>query len=132
MTCIHNVTLALLNRKKTFSMKTNLVPQVLMERAARRFKLLGEPVRLELLNQLNTHGEMTVQQLVEATGHQQANVSKHLGQMAEEGLISRRKEGLYSYYVISDPTLSALCMLMCSRLREEQEEEAAAVKAESA
>ncbi len=104
-------------------MKKKLVPQTLMERAARRFKLLGEPVRLGLLNQLNANGEMTVQQLVEATGQQQANVSKHLGQMADAGLVDRRKEGLYSYYYISDPTLAALCMLVCNRLRDEALEE---------
>lgn len=100
-------------------MKNDLVPHIMIERAARRFKLLGEPVRLELLNHLNTNGEMTVQQLVKATGYQQANVSKHLGQMAEEGLVVRRKKGLFSYYNIGDPTLSAMCMLVCSKIKEE-------------
>lgn len=100
-------------------MSDELVPDALLEHAARRFKILSEPVRLELLNQLQTHGEMTVSELVEATGHQQANVSKHLGMMAREGLLSRRKEGLYVFYDISDPTLSALCMLVCGRLRDE-------------
>ncbi len=98
-----------------------LVPQPMMEQTARRFKLLGEPVRLDLLNHLHTRGEMTVQQLVEATGYQQANVSKHLGQLAEEGLVVRRKEGLFSFFSISDPTLSALCTIVCSRIREEAE-----------
>lgn len=100
-------------------MEQALVPQEHLEKAARRFKILSEPVRLELLNQLQTRGEMTVSELVEATDHQQANVSKHLGMMAREGLLSRRKDGLYVYYDISDPTLSALCMLVCGRLREE-------------
>lgn len=100
-------------------MSDELIPDSLLENAARRFKILSEPVRLELLNQLQTHGEMTVSELVEATGHQQANVSKHLGMMAREGLLSRRKDGLYVFYDISDPTLSALCMLVCGRLREE-------------
>lgn len=96
-----------------------LLPKQMIEQVAQRFKLLSEPVRLELLNQLQVNGEMAVQELVEATGHQQANVSKHLGLMAREGLLDRRKEGLYAYYSISDPTLSALCMLVCGRLREE-------------
>ncbi len=103
-------------------MADELVPESLLENAARRFKILSEPVRLELLNQLQTHGEMTVSELVEATDHQQANVSKHLGMMAREGLLSRRKDGLYVYYDISDPTLSALCMLVCGRLRDESGE----------
>ncbi len=104
-------------------MMMKLVPKVLLEQAARRFKLLGEPVRLQLLNELHVNGERTVQQLVEATGYQQANVSKHLGQLAEVGVVSRRKEGLYSFYSISDPTLSALCTIVCSRIREEAETE---------
>jgi len=97
-----------------------LVPSDHMEAAARRFKLLSEPVRLELLNQMQRHGEMAVNELVEATGYRQANVSKHLGLLADENLVARRKEGLYVYYRISDPTLSALCMLVCGRLREEE------------
>lgn len=100
-------------------MSEELVPQTQIERAAQRFKILSEPVRLELLNQMQLHGEQTVSELVDATGHRQANVSKHLGLMAGEGLLNRRKEGLYVYYKISDPTLSALCMLVCGRLREE-------------
>lgn len=106
-------------------MGENLVPKTQIEKAARRFKLLGEPARLELLNQLQKHGEMAVNELVEATGYQQANVSKHLGLMAREGLLARRRDGLYVFYSISDPTLSALCMLVCGRLREEERDEAA-------
>ncbi|QXD17185.1 metalloregulator ArsR/SmtB family transcription factor [Rhodocaloribacter litoris] len=100
-------------------MRKAMVPESLLERAARRFKLLGEPVRLQLLNLLQQHGEMTVQALMEATGQKQANVSKHLGLMAKEGLLTRRKEGLNVYYSIADPTLSALCTLVCGQLRQE-------------
>lgn len=100
-------------------MKEELVPQAQMEQAAQRFKLLSEPVRLELLNQLQQHGEMAVNELVDATGYRQANVSKHLGLLADGNLVARRKEGLYVYYRISDSTLSALCMLVCGRLRTE-------------
>lgn len=101
-------------------MDKHLVPSSQLEKVAQRFKLLSEPVRLELLNQLQQHGEMAVNELVEATGYRQANVSKHLGLLADENLVARRKEGLYVYYRINDPTLTALCMLMCGRLREEE------------
>ncbi|WP_022835547.1 ArsR/SmtB family transcription factor [Salisaeta longa] len=102
-------------------MANTLIPADQIRLAARRFKILSEPVRLELLNQLQKKGEMTVSELVDATDHQQANVSKHLGLMAREGLLHRRKEGLYVHYSISDPTLSALCMLVCGRLRDESD-----------
>ena len=98
-----------------------LVPRTLLARAARRFRLLGEPARLELLNLLQSAGEMNVQDLVAATGQSQANVSKHLGLLLRERLIGRRQEGLFAYYRITDPALSAICMLMCGALREETE-----------
>jgi ArsR family transcriptional regulator len=100
-------------------MSQELLPEPLLERVARRFKILSEPVRLQLLNQLQVHGEMNVQQLVEATDQRQANVSKHLGIMKREGLVQRRKEGLHVYYSIDDPSIQALCLLVCGQLREE-------------
>ena len=100
-------------------MSKELLPEPLIEKVAQRFKVLSEPIRLQLLNQLQTNGEMNVQELMEATGHRQATVSKHLGLMAREGILKRRKEGLHVYYDISDPSISGLCMLVCARLREE-------------
>lgn len=96
-----------------------LVPPELLERAARRFRLLGEPVRLQLLSLLEARGEMNVQELVEATGEQQANVSKHLGLLAREGLVTRRRDGYYAYYSVCDPSLSGICLLVCGQLRGE-------------
>jgi signal transduction histidine kinase len=63
---------------------SQLLPDALIEQVAQRFKLLSEPMRLQLLNLLQVHEEMSVQEVVEATGHRQANVSKHLGLMARE------------------------------------------------
>lgn len=100
-------------------MAVDLVPEAMMEAVAQRFKLLGESTRLHLLNLLHTEGELPVQSLVERSGHQQANVSKHLGLMAKEGLVARRRDGLNVYYRIADPTVASLCMLVISRLRQE-------------
>jgi ArsR family transcriptional regulator len=100
-------------------MNRPLVPPDEIEAVARRFEVLGEPVRLELLSALRGAGEQTVSELVEATGYRQPNVSKHLGVMAEEGLLTRRRDGVHVYYALDDPTLGALCMLVSRRLREE-------------
>lgn len=93
-----------------------MVPLDLLKEAAHRFRLLGEPVRLQILNLLHAHGECHVQALVEATGQSQANVSKHLRLLLDEGLVARRQEGLYAHYSIDDPTLAALCLLVCGQL----------------
>ena len=49
-----------------------------LEMIAERFKLLAEPMRLKILHAL-WDGELTVGEIVTATGALQANVSKHLG-----------------------------------------------------
>ncbi len=98
-------------------MNQSLVPPDQLEAVARRFKLLGAPVRLELLNVIATEGEMSVGELVDATGHRQANVSKHLGLMADDGLLSRRRDGVHVFYALDDPTLGALCMLVQAQIR---------------
>ena len=106
-----------------------LVPGPLIDRIARRFKVLSEPVRLDLLNVLHTQGEMTVQDLVESTGHNQANVSKHLNLMANEGILSRNKEGLFVYYAIQDTTIQGLCLLVSGRIRQEIEQDQKTLRA---
>ncbi|MEM8486932.1 MAG: metalloregulator ArsR/SmtB family transcription factor [Bacteroidota bacterium] len=106
-----------------------LLPPLLIDRVARRFKLLSEPVRLQLLSVLHREKELTVQELVEATGQHQANVSKHLNLMAKEGILSRNKEGLFVYYAIKDTTISGLCLLVSGRIRQEIEQEQRRLKA---
>jgi len=98
-------------------MSQPLVPPDQREAVAQRFDVLGEPVRLELLAVLHAEGALSVGELVEATGHRQANVSKHLGLLAEEGLLDRTRDGVHVYYSIDDPTLSALCLLVTTQLQ---------------
>ncbi len=95
----------------------------MVERVARRLKVLGDPVRLQILNALRVHEELSVQELMDATGQRQANMSKHLGLMLREGIIARRKESINAFYTIKDPTLQGICLLVSNRLREEGETE---------
>lgn len=98
-------------------MKGPLVADELIEPASRRLKAIGDPVRMQLLNALHRQGEMNVQGLVDATGQRQANVSKHLGVLAREGLIRRRKEGVSAFYAIDEPSLQGICLLLSNSLR---------------
>ena len=54
------------------------LPDDLVELIARRFRVLGEPMRIRLLDRLR-EGEATVGELAEALDASQQNVSKHLG-----------------------------------------------------
>ncbi len=112
------------SRPKRPARSKQLSPAAL-ELIAARFRLLGEPMRLRLLNELRA-GERTVTQLITATEAGQANVSKHLGLLAEAGMVARRKDGLNVHYYIADESLFALCDLVCARLESELAEKTAA------
>lgn len=103
-------------------MAGQLSPEVL-ELIARRFRVLAEPARLKILNRLMV-GEQTVSELEDATGLNQANLSKHLQMLRSSGFVKRRKEGLFAHYRIADPTVEELCQIMCARLEDEAEEQA--------
>lgn len=104
-------------------MTSYLMPDDMLKRAARRLKMLSEPARLQILNQLQVHGEMCVQELVAATGQQQATISKHLGYLFQERIIKRRKDGQRVYYSIDDPSIGGICMLVCAGLQKSQSAE---------
>ena len=87
---------------------------------AERFRALGEPARLHILNALRT-GERTVGELAEATHLSTANVSKHLQLLHAAGFVTRRKEGLYVYYGLAGDDVFRLCDIMCGRLEVEAE-----------
>jgi DNA-binding transcriptional ArsR family regulator len=86
-----------------------------LDLVAARFRVLGEPVRLKLL-QLVCEREMSVTELVERSGAGQANVSKHLGILLEAGLVARRKEGLNVFYSMADESVMELCDIVCRSL----------------
>jgi len=83
------------------------------ELVAQRFRLLGEPMRLRILQALEG-GEQPVSAIVEALESSQPNISKHLQVLLQGGLIRRRREGLNIFYSIADPMVFRLCELVCS------------------
>ena len=99
--------------------KSTLSPEAL-ELVARRFRALGDATRLALLQALFVR-ERTVQELCALTGASQANASKHLALLFEQGLVARRRDGLFTRYRINDTTLQPLCRLVCDSLAERHE-----------
>jgi DNA-binding transcriptional ArsR family regulator len=91
------------------------VPKEVVLQVAEYFSVLGEPMRLKILNVLRD-GEKCVQDLVEATNTSQANVSKHLKVMMQAGILNRRSEGTLAYYSVQDDLIFELCNLVCDRL----------------
>jgi DNA-binding transcriptional ArsR family regulator len=91
--------------------KWNLnMPDEMLEAVSSRFKLLSEPMRLKILRVL-CEREHTVQEIVIKVNATQANISKHLALMHENGVVNRRKEGLKCYYRIADDSIVYSCYL---------------------
>ena len=94
------------------------VPEDLVELIARRFRAIGEPMRIRLLDRLRD-GEATVGDLSDAVGASQQNVSKHLAVLADAGVLGRRKEGNHVYYRIVDEGVLTLCEDVCGSLQQQ-------------
>jgi DNA-binding transcriptional ArsR family regulator len=97
------------------------LPAPLVELIAERFRVLGEPMRIRLLDALRD-APATVQELQRATGASQQNVSKHLGLLLRSGLVSRSKQGNFSLYAIADEGVFELCEEVCGGLRRQLDE----------
>jgi DNA-binding transcriptional ArsR family regulator len=97
------------------------LPAPLVEVIAERFRVLGEPMRIRLLDALR-EAPATVQELQVAIDASQQNVSKHLGVLLRSGLVSRRKEGNFSLYAIADEGVFELCEHVCGGLRRQLDE----------
>ncbi len=92
------------------------LPEPLIDLVAQRFRVLGEPMRIKLLDKLRD-GEATVGELQEALGASQQNVSKHLGVLHAAGLVTRSKHGNHTRYAIGDPEVFELCDQVCGGVR---------------
>jgi DNA-binding transcriptional ArsR family regulator len=92
------------------------LPEPLIELVAQRFRVLGEPMRIKLLDRLREQ-DATVGELQEALGASQQNVSKHLGVLHAAGMVTRTKDGNHTRYAISDPSVFELCDQVCGGVR---------------
>ena len=97
------------------------LPEQLVDLIAQRFRVLGEPMRIKLLDRLRD-GEATVGELQQALCASQQNVSKHLGVLLNAGIVARTKQGTSSLYSIADEGVFELCEQVCGGLRRQVSE----------
>ena len=101
----------------------NQVPEQAIDRVAAYFQALAEPTRLRILNLLRQH-EYNVGELAEACGYTAANMSRHLAVLMQQGFVKREGRGTTVYYQIADPTIYALCDLVCDRIQQQHQSQA--------
>ncbi len=93
------------------------LPDDLVELIAHRFRVIGEPMRIRLLDHLRD-GEASVTDLAEILDASQQNISKHLSLLADVGIVGRRKAGNHVYYRIVDEGVFALCDEVCGSVQQ--------------
>ena len=86
-----------------------------LQHVAAYFQALSEPTRLQILNLLRD-GERNVGALAQACGFTPANISRHLSMLVQQGLLEREHRGTAVYYRIADPSVYALCDLVCGNI----------------
>jgi ArsR family transcriptional regulator len=79
-------------------------------------KALSDPNRVKLLKLLQK-GEICVCKLQAALGIAQPTVSKHLKILEDAGLVSRRKEGLWAHYSLTDGSRSPYAASLLGNLK---------------
>jgi DNA-binding transcriptional ArsR family regulator len=89
----------------------------MIEQAAHRFALLGDPTRLRILRTVMERGELSVGAIAEVAGASRFNTSAHLNRLALGGLVARRREGSTVYYRVDDENLPRICDWMCDLLQ---------------
>ena len=94
------------------------LPDQAIDRVAHYFQALAEPTRLRILNLLR-EAEHNVGELAEACGYTAANMSRHLAVLMQQGFVKREGRGTSVYYQIADPTIYALCDLVCDRISQQ-------------
>ncbi len=82
-----------------------------IELAARALKSIAHPLRLKILCVLGEQ-EACVQEIVDAVGTSQSNISQHLAILREKGVLVTRKDANRVYYRIGDTRTLQLIGMM--------------------
>src|SRR5215470_7467469 len=75
------------------------------------FQALGHPTRVAIVEFLN-FGEMSVGQLCEKVGGEQANISQHLAVLRNKLVVQTRKDGNQIYYSLRDQAFGQVLQLL--------------------
>lgn len=116
---------------RVFGATAGMAPRAHLSDRARelmavRFRALGEPMRLKILERL-FRSPASVGEILDTVGGTQANVSKHLAVLRTGRLVRGRKEGNRTVYSISDPALERLCAVVCEAVSRDARAEVKAV-----
>ncbi len=71
-----------------------------LEGAANMLKAIAHPMRIAILNMLESGNKMTVSEIHQQLGLEQSSTSHHLGILKDKGILSSKREGKNTYYFL--------------------------------
>lgn len=80
----------------------------LYEVKANLFKGLAHPVRIRVLELLSAAPEVSVSDLLSATGLEASHLSQHLSVLRRYRLVRSDRRGLQQFYTLADPLVAEL------------------------
>jgi ArsR family transcriptional regulator len=87
-------------------------------------KALGHPLRLEIVD-LMSEREVSAARLLQALGTSKANLSKHMTQLVQAGIVDPRRDGRQVHYRLIHPDIHEACRIMrdilIRRIRREEQ-----------
>jgi DNA-binding transcriptional ArsR family regulator len=96
----------------------DVVPEFIVDEAARRFALLGDPTRLRVVSAVHRRGEACVSDLAADCGTSVSNTSQHLQRLLLGGIVRKRRQGRLVLYRLADDSIESLCTIVCASVRD--------------
>ncbi|HEY9746083.1 MAG TPA: metalloregulator ArsR/SmtB family transcription factor [Oculatellaceae cyanobacterium] len=80
---------------------------------ARMFNALSDPTRLQIVELLSAQDELCGKELAEALSITLALLCHHTNVLVDAGVLSKRKQGQFSYYSLNRNALAACINSLC-------------------
>ncbi|MDK2910283.1 MAG: hypothetical protein PWR20_1850 [Bacteroidales bacterium] len=90
---------------------------VRLEAAASRMRALAHPMRIAIIDMLTDSPKMSVTEIYERLGIEQAAASHHLNILKNKGILVSKRDGKKIYYSLKNNTLMQIveCLDRCDR-----------------
>ncbi len=87
-----------------------------LEKASNMLKAIAHPVRIAILNHLDSEKKLTVTEIHELLQIEQSTTSHHLGILKDKGVLASKREGKNTYYYLKHQDLSSIidCVSRCA------------------
>ncbi len=88
-----------------------------LEAAASRMRALAHPMRIAIIDMLTDTSKMSVTEIYERLGIEQAAASHHLNILKNKGILISKRDGKKIYYSLRNNTLMQIveCLDRCDR-----------------